>query len=92
MKAQVVGIGKRRTGVSRNTGKPYDGIPVYILYCSGDVDGYKTGDTFFNYLNDTDFPKVEIGDLIEIDYNSETACSYIERVTVIRKAKGVLCE
>ena len=89
MKAQIVGIGARRAGISRETRKPYDGISVYILMQSGDVSGYKTGEIFLSYISDTEIPrKMEVGDLIEIDYGRGAAgdVGWIEKVTVIKRA------
>ncbi len=37
--AKIVGIGLRRSGVSKKTNKPYDFIPVSIVYPSKDTEG-----------------------------------------------------
>lgn len=84
MQLQVVGIGERRSGEAKKTGRPYDGMSVYCLSAANDVDGMKAEEVYFNYLSSVSFPDVKVGDLIDVDYDRR---GYMVSVTLTKEAK-----
>lgn len=83
MKAQVVGVGQRRSGTGKNSGKPYDGTTIYILSAANDVQGHKAEEVYINHLSSVTFPEVGIGDTIDVQYNRQ---GFLDEITVVTKA------
>jgi len=68
MLLKVTGIGQRRDGVSK-VGKAYDGQSFYGLTTVHDVEGQKSEEVYFNYMSKIDYPKVKLGDVLDIRYD-----------------------
>jgi hypothetical protein len=69
MKCVVSGIGERRSGTSKKTGKPYDFTPIYCFSTAADVVGHKAEEISFNHLSKLTFPSIAVGDEIDIQYD-----------------------
>lgn len=82
MKSEVVGIGMRRSGTAKKTGKPYDGTSIYVLTAVNDVEGQKAEEVYFNHLSSVNFPEVHIGDIIDVEYNRQ---GFLDGVSVVKK-------
>ncbi|MDR0325034.1 MAG: hypothetical protein LBI19_02925 [Oscillospiraceae bacterium] len=85
MKAQVIGLGQRRSGTAKKTGKPYDGTSVYIMSAASDVQGHKAGEIYLNHLSSVPYPEINVGDIIDIDRNE---AGFIEEITVVKPVKS----
>jgi hypothetical protein len=86
MKANVVGIGQRRSGTAKKTGNPYDGTTIYVLTVANDVKGQKAEEVYFNHLSEINFPDdVGIGDVIDVQYNRQ---GFIDGVSIVSKGKS----
>lgn len=85
MKATVAGIEVRRSGISKNTGKEYDGQTIYVLTPDKEVQGSKTEEIYFNYKSRNTYPEVNIGDEINVEYDKK---GYIREITKVKAAKG----
>ena len=83
MKAEILGIGQRRSGTSKTSGKPYDFTTIYCAYSASDVVGEKTEEITFSHLSGMAFPDVHVGDTIHISYDKR---GFLEEFDVIGKA------
>ena len=83
MKIQVVGVGQRRSGVSKSTGKEYDGQTIYGIKLDRDVTGHATKEIYLNFTA-RDFPVITVGDMLDIDYTDR---GFIEDITVLDDEK-----
>lgn len=83
MKVKVIGIGQRRTGTSKTSGKPYDISSFYCAYSTTEVLGEKTEEITFNHFSDIVFPDIQIGDTINVSYDKR---GFLEEITIIEKA------
>ena len=81
MKIEVVGVGDRRSGTAKKTGKPYDGTTIYGLKLSPDkdVDGQVTKEVYLNHLMNN-FPVISVGDIVDVEYNES---GFIDGVTIV---------
>jgi len=79
MKLQIVGVGQRRSGISKSSGKEYDGQTIYGLKHDREVDGQATKEVYLNYMA-RDFPKIEVGDIVDIDYTDR---GFIDDIVVL---------
>lgn len=64
-KIKVVGIGQRKSGMSKNTGKPYDFLPVSFVF----EDQYFTG--FRAATANIDGPTVDAAGMLKVDDQRE---------------------
>jgi hypothetical protein len=85
MKANVVGIGEKRSGIGKKSGKPYDGMSIYVLTNEPDVQGQKAEEVYFNFLSRVTFPTINVGDVIDIGYGKD---GFIKSVDVLKPAKA----
>lgn len=85
MKVQVIGIGQRRSGTSKTSGKQYDGTTIYCIGEANDVVGQKTEEVYFNHLSNITFPEIHVGDIIHVGYNRN---GFMEEIRVEATGKA----
>jgi uncharacterized protein YuzE len=84
MKMIVVGIGQRNKGDrSKKTGKPYDGASIYCLREKSGIEGQEARELYFNFLSSVTYPAVDVGDIINVDYDDK---GFVDSVEVLKKA------
>ena len=86
MKVEILGIGQRRSGTSKSSGKLYDFTPFYGAYSAGDVDGKKVEEITFSHLSGIVFPSIQVGDIINVSYDRK---GYLEELSIIEKGGKV---
>ena len=79
---EIIGIGERRSGVGK-TGKAYDFTALYCTHEAKGVKGHAVEEIMFSHLGDVEFPKVSVGDKINVSYDKR---GYIQQVDVVSKS------
>lgn len=72
--ANVVGVGQRKQGVSKNSGKAYDFQTVAITYCEGRIAGEAAASPLMNGADLDAIGGVRVGDHLDIvahEYNGK---------------------
>ena len=65
----IVGVGKRRKGIAKKTGRDYDMTPIYAFVDDPEVEGQKTEEIVIDHLSRIQWPQVSLGDQLNIEYN-----------------------
>ena len=88
MKLTVYGIGKRNKGEkSKKSGKPYDGTTLHCvtLNTTKDVEaGQAVKEVYMNHLSPIAFPVINIGDVINVEYDEN---GWLDGIEVLKPAK-----
>ena len=79
-KKEIVGIGERRSGVSK-TGKQYDFTPLYCIYEDAKVKGRVAEEIMFSHGGEVSLPNIQVGDVINVFYDKRGFIQHIEVVT-----------
>jgi len=82
MKAEILGIGQRRSGTSKSSGKPYDFTTIYCAYSASDVVGEKVEEIIFSHLSGIAFPDIHVGDIIHVSYDRR---GFLEEIDIVEK-------
>ena len=64
--ANVVGVGQRRQGTSKNSGKAYDFQSIAITYCDGKIAGEAAATPLINGPDLDALGGVRVGDHLDI--------------------------
>jgi uncharacterized protein YuzE len=85
MEMKVVGLSERRAGMSKSTGKPYDGTTLHCLRSrSKDViEGQAVKEIYLNHLAPVTFPTIAVGDVIKVEFDDK---GFIEGIEVVKAA------
>ena len=70
MEYTIVGVGQRRSGMSKKTGSNYDFTTLYALSNDPDVDGHKAEELSINHIGRLQWPLVSVGDRLNVEHNS----------------------
>lgn len=81
MKMKILGIGKRRAGVSKS-GKDYDFAYLYCTHEAEDVEGEKTEEVHLNFRSPVNYPAFQVGDIINVSYDKN---GFLEEIAVVDK-------
>lgn len=86
MKVEIIGIGKRNSGISKKTGNPFNMTAIYGISAAHDLaEGEKAVELTFNHLSDMIFPDLHVGDVVHASHDQR---GYLEELEVIEKASA----